>query len=174
VGLGFELRASLLQSRHPATWATPLALFALVILEMGSHELLSRLVWNISLVFYGSSHSWDDRCTPCPQLFSMKMGSCEHLCLGWPTNAILGISASCVAGMTGVHHCAWLINFFVNEVYWLKYSPQNCQLFKGHGLFVPTPTWSPVFVTQCSSGDVDWIKDWHMWADRSFCSFSCY
>jgi hypothetical protein len=35
VGLGFELRASHLQSRHTISWATPPVHFALIILEMG-------------------------------------------------------------------------------------------------------------------------------------------
>jgi hypothetical protein len=39
IGLGSELRTSRLQSKHSTTWATPLVHFALVILEMGSHQL---------------------------------------------------------------------------------------------------------------------------------------
>jgi hypothetical protein len=39
VGLGFELRALSLQSRHSTAWATPPVHFALVILKMGSCEL---------------------------------------------------------------------------------------------------------------------------------------
>jgi hypothetical protein len=35
VGLGFELRALCLQSRHATGWITPLVYFALVILEIG-------------------------------------------------------------------------------------------------------------------------------------------
>jgi hypothetical protein len=42
VRLGFELRALPLQSRCSTAWATPLVLFALVIVEMGSHELFAR------------------------------------------------------------------------------------------------------------------------------------
>jgi hypothetical protein len=38
-GLGFDLRVLSLQTRRSPTSATPF--FALVILEMGSHELLS-------------------------------------------------------------------------------------------------------------------------------------
>jgi hypothetical protein len=37
--LEFELRALPSQNRHSAAWATPLVHFALVFLEMGSHEL---------------------------------------------------------------------------------------------------------------------------------------
>jgi hypothetical protein len=42
VGLVFELKPSLLQSRHSTTWATPPVHFALVILEMGYQELFAR------------------------------------------------------------------------------------------------------------------------------------
>jgi hypothetical protein len=38
VGVGFEFRASHLQSRSSTALATPLAHFALVILEMGFHQ----------------------------------------------------------------------------------------------------------------------------------------
>jgi hypothetical protein len=41
VGLGFEFRASHLQSRDYSPWDTPPAYFALVILEMGSHDLFA-------------------------------------------------------------------------------------------------------------------------------------
>jgi hypothetical protein len=40
-GLGFELRASYLQSRYSTVWATLLVHFALVILEMDSHKLFA-------------------------------------------------------------------------------------------------------------------------------------
>jgi hypothetical protein len=41
LGLGFEFRASALQSRYPTAWATPSVYFPLVILEMGFLELSS-------------------------------------------------------------------------------------------------------------------------------------
>jgi hypothetical protein len=41
VGLGFELRASNCQAKYFTTSATPLVHFALVILEIGSHELFA-------------------------------------------------------------------------------------------------------------------------------------
>jgi hypothetical protein len=41
VGLEFELRASHLQIRHSTTLANPPVHFALVILEMESHELFA-------------------------------------------------------------------------------------------------------------------------------------
>jgi hypothetical protein len=42
VGLGFELRASNLQSRRYTAWVIPSVHFALVILEMGSCELFAQ------------------------------------------------------------------------------------------------------------------------------------
>jgi hypothetical protein len=46
--LGFELRASLLQSRCSPTWATPPVHFALVILEMGAlYELIAPAGLNL-------------------------------------------------------------------------------------------------------------------------------
>jgi hypothetical protein len=41
VGLGFTLRALLLESRHSTARATPPVHFAEVILEMGSHKLFA-------------------------------------------------------------------------------------------------------------------------------------
>jgi hypothetical protein len=42
VGLGFTLRALLLESRHSTARATPPVCFALVILEIGSPELFAQ------------------------------------------------------------------------------------------------------------------------------------
>jgi hypothetical protein len=42
VGLGFELRVSSLQSRPSTAWVMPPVHFALVLLEMGSHELFAQ------------------------------------------------------------------------------------------------------------------------------------
>jgi hypothetical protein len=53
--------------RHSTTWATPPALFALVTLELGSC-ILPRHTWTTILLFYASSHCWDNR--PVPSLFS--------------------------------------------------------------------------------------------------------
>jgi hypothetical protein len=41
LGLGFELRASYLQSSHFTAWATHLVHLGLAILEMGSHKLFA-------------------------------------------------------------------------------------------------------------------------------------
>jgi hypothetical protein len=71
VGLGFEVRASCLQSRHSTAWAIPPVHFALVILEIG-------VSWGLS----------------------------------WPQIAILPISSSQVARITGVSHRC-LANFFL-------------------------------------------------------------
>jgi hypothetical protein len=49
VGLGFELRASHLQSRHPTPWVMPPVHFALVILEMGVSQTIC-LSWPRTLI----------------------------------------------------------------------------------------------------------------------------
>jgi hypothetical protein len=48
--LGFELKASPLLGRRSTTWATPTALFALIILETGSH-LFPEWAWTTILLF---------------------------------------------------------------------------------------------------------------------------
>jgi hypothetical protein len=52
VGLGFELRASFLHSRHFTTWTTSAVHFAMVILEMGglTNYFLSGLALNHDLL----------------------------------------------------------------------------------------------------------------------------
>jgi hypothetical protein len=49
MGLGFELRASCLQSRYSTTWATTPVHFALVILEMGVSQTIS-LGWSQTMI----------------------------------------------------------------------------------------------------------------------------
>jgi hypothetical protein len=93
VVLGFKLRTLSLMGRCFTTWATRPALFDLVTLETGSC-FLPRLAWISILLCYTSHHSQDDRhITPCP-VFSVKMGSCELLCLGRPWITILPISTA--------------------------------------------------------------------------------
>jgi hypothetical protein len=60
--LGSKLSASYLLGRCSTALATPLPLFAVVVLGVGSC-FLSRLAWTAVLV-YVSCHSWDDRCVP--------------------------------------------------------------------------------------------------------------
>jgi hypothetical protein len=50
--LGFELRALYLQSRYSMIWAMPLALFALVILKIGSHSLAQAGLDHSSPILY--------------------------------------------------------------------------------------------------------------------------
>jgi hypothetical protein len=58
--LGLELKALCLLSTCSAAWAMPLALFTLVILEIGSW-FLPRLTWiSIFLLFKTSLQCWDD------------------------------------------------------------------------------------------------------------------
>jgi hypothetical protein len=85
--LGFDLMASCLLGRHSITWAFPVALVALVILEIGSF-FLSKPAWTY-ILFYTSHHHWDDRCMPPSSAFFF--GSFYP---GWPGTTIPPISAS--------------------------------------------------------------------------------
>jgi hypothetical protein len=67
--VGFELRTLSLLGKCSTSWATPLDLFSLVILEIGSH-FLPKLAWTLILLFYASHYTWDDRhVPPCPTFF---------------------------------------------------------------------------------------------------------
>jgi hypothetical protein len=67
--LGFELRASHSVDTCFTTWAIPPAIFAPVILEIGSC-FSPRPAWTVILLFYASLHCFDDRCvTAHPSLF---------------------------------------------------------------------------------------------------------
>jgi hypothetical protein len=66
---GVELRASHVQGRHflgrySVAWATPLVLFALVILEIGFHFLF-RSAWTTILLFYASGYQLSLRWGKC-------------------------------------------------------------------------------------------------------------
>jgi hypothetical protein len=61
--LGLELRASNFLGRSSTVWATLLALFAMVILEIGSCSLL-RLAWTVIFLYYASHCHWDGKCIP--------------------------------------------------------------------------------------------------------------
>jgi hypothetical protein len=74
VVLGLKLRASHLRGRHSTTWDTLPALFALIILEIGS-PFLSMLAWIAILLFYASHCWWDDRCTPSHSTFLVETGA---------------------------------------------------------------------------------------------------
>jgi hypothetical protein len=70
---GFELRASCLLAGaiRPQLCLQP-ALFALVILEIGSY-VLPRPTWIESLLLYSFHCCWDDRCVPPHLVFSVEM-----------------------------------------------------------------------------------------------------
>jgi hypothetical protein len=88
-------QGSHLLDRNSTTWATPPALSALVILEIGSH-FLTRTSWTSILLFYTFHSSWDDRCTPiCPAFFPRYGVLQTFFCLGWLGFMILPISVSC-------------------------------------------------------------------------------
>jgi hypothetical protein len=82
VVLGFELRALCLQGKNSTFWVTPLALFVLVILEIGSH-FLPTLSWTTNFLFYTSHFMLPTVAgmtgvCHCAQLL-VEMGSCELL-----------------------------------------------------------------------------------------------
>jgi hypothetical protein len=91
VGEGFELGALCSLGSLSSTWATSLALFALIILEIGSGWpglWFSYFKLPTIARMTGMSHD--------TQLFSVEMGFCKLFSLGWPGTVILLISASCV------------------------------------------------------------------------------
>jgi hypothetical protein len=71
-GVWFELRASYLLGRYFTIWGMPPILFALVILEIGSHFLSNSKPffpgWSGTEILISASHvAWDDRHVPlCP------------------------------------------------------------------------------------------------------------
>jgi hypothetical protein len=79
--LGFELRASHLLGRHCITWATPLALFALVIGDRLLFFFLPWLVWIPTSYFTLPTVAGNDRCTTMPRFSSIEVGSHEWFCL---------------------------------------------------------------------------------------------
>jgi hypothetical protein len=89
LNLGFALaRQAFYHLRH-----TP-ALFTVVILEIGSC-FLPRLAKTVILLFYTSSHSWDDRhVPPHPAFFLLRWGSQELSCLDWAGMVIFLIPCS--------------------------------------------------------------------------------
>jgi hypothetical protein len=89
--LGFELRPLHLHDRHSITWATPAALFALIILESGFY-FLPRPVWTVILLFCASCHSWNGSTCHHTQIFPLRQGHANFFCLGWPQLPILLIS----------------------------------------------------------------------------------
>jgi hypothetical protein len=64
VELGYELKASHLQSWCCTTWATPPVHFVLFILEMGSHEIFAWAALNHDLPYLSFPNSQYYRCKP--------------------------------------------------------------------------------------------------------------
>jgi hypothetical protein len=88
------------------TWAMPLSLFGLVVLEIGS-SFLSRVAWTTILLFYEdpvtavivmipASLVWQVHATM-PSFFPLKWEFHKLFCLSWSWPIILLISASSVA-----------------------------------------------------------------------------
>jgi hypothetical protein len=61
--------------------------------------------------------SWGDRCSPPHPDCWLRWALDNLFWLGWPPTTILLISAFCVAGITGVHHCAWPNIFPIEHIY---------------------------------------------------------
>jgi hypothetical protein len=79
----------------------PPALFALVILEIGSHYLHPhRIAWTI-ILFYASYHSWWQAHATAPSFFVLTRDLMNFL-PSWPQTIILLISASQVATITSM------------------------------------------------------------------------
>jgi hypothetical protein len=101
--LGFELRASHLVGSHSTTWAMLPPLFSLVIFDIGSH-FLPRLNWNRDPPCLSLPHSWaNSHVSPHPDIG--WDGILWTICPSWPQIAILLISASQVAKITGLSQC---------------------------------------------------------------------
>jgi hypothetical protein len=98
VELGFELRVLGLQSMHSTSWVMPSALLPLGIIQIGSHvfvqvglRLCSSYMTGITDMYHHTwLICWDEVLLP--------------FCLDWSWAVILPISASWVAGITGVGH----------------------------------------------------------------------
>jgi hypothetical protein len=97
--VGFKLRALCLLGRHSTAWATPLALFALIILEIGSC-FLPRAAWTMILLFFcvPLSLGWQV-CATTKGFFSPRWGTASFPWgnQGWPETIILPISAYLIA-----------------------------------------------------------------------------
>jgi hypothetical protein len=70
--------------------------------------LLPRLGWTLMLLFYTSCYSWDDRCAPTHQIFSVEMVSNHLFCPCGPGTTILPNSASLVAWDQDIMPSYWL------------------------------------------------------------------
>jgi hypothetical protein len=83
-----------------------LAIFAVLILEIGSH-FLPRLSWTAVLLCYISHCSWDDRCmSPCPPFFCWDgVQTFFFVWLIWNSNP----QDLSLPSRSGTHHCAQLL-----------------------------------------------------------------
>jgi hypothetical protein len=120
-GMGFELKALSLQSSHSTAWATPPALFAPVILEIGSDfcpgqpgPQTSYFTLPTIAGVMGTCHH-----AQLPSLFPWGWGSPKLFCLGWPGTVILPMSASQVAKITDRHFQRLSLWSLFNWIMWL-------------------------------------------------------
>jgi hypothetical protein len=129
--LGFELRASCLLYRYSTSWVMPLALFALVILEIGSHFLpwpTWTMILSLYLSFFGYCGVWTQGLILARQVLCLLRHSSRPFLVlgsldswasfpGWPQTTILPIFASWVAGITEVSH-SLIFLFYAYHYHW--------------------------------------------------------
>jgi hypothetical protein len=123
--LGLKLRVLCLPGRHSTTWTTSSGLFALVILGIGSCIYAQAcLDPPIGSSYLCLPHNWDDRCvSPHPTIG--WHGISLTFCLRWAPTMTFLISASWVAEIIGMSHCAqWLLYFCICDLcLFILYSP---------------------------------------------------
>jgi hypothetical protein len=111
VVLGFELKASDLLCRHSYYWSHAPSPFCFSNFFIGSHVFAGDYHPHT----YGLLHSWYYRCVPPHPVYLLRWGL--TFSPSWPLTLIFPISASKVAGITGVSHYSWpgvfkLFHFF--------------------------------------------------------------
>jgi hypothetical protein len=87
-------------------WALPQALFALVVLEIGSF-FLPRQTWTLILLLCTFCSSCDDRTIPQYPVIGWE-GVLPTFCLGWPWAVFLPISASKLLRLQAWATITWL------------------------------------------------------------------
>jgi hypothetical protein len=189
--LGFEFGASCLLNRHTTIWATPLALFPLVIFEIGyhifpwadlNHVLLTYTSHRVMVLLWDPV--WDYKNAPPYSASVVDMRPCLF-CLDWPQTVMLWISASQVAKIIGVNYYAWLVTQFLDDSHsdgdGMEFQCTfNLYFFNGWRWFLlcdrvslNLSVWTQTCVTPASGFQVSWI----IWvchdAQMTFYLFKC-
>jgi hypothetical protein len=136
VVLGFKLSVSHLLVQCFTAWCMPPVLFALVTSEIGSSFLPSP-ARTVSLLFYASHCSWDDRCIPPLPTIDWD-GFSLTFCLGWPWISILQISASQAARIIRVSPAEVFLYHDLNVPY--AYNKPSC---------IANYLWQTDFISSC-------------------------